>query len=376
MPFDCRFRQQHGHEACLSRCHASPVFSTATVARPGDEPAPDPRIVDVSILDMHHGWPNLGHDAIVHAMRNAVCDIVPELLHAGVSFRALSYDVRRGQAIPAPPGGRHVLYVGTGGPGHLDPRRNDGVSDGAQGIREDPGWEPRLFELFDRIRASSDAALLAVCHTFGVMCRWLGAADAELRGPEKGGKSAGVVDNVLTDAGVAHPWFGRFAGTLPAGRRFRVMDNRLYDLVPRRALPGDVAALAFESTPDGRPGTALTMIEVSREAGGVMPRILGVNHHPEVVNRPRLLVMLEQKFTRGEVTQAWYDERRLSLTAPVADEWGDRLLHLTSSYTLMGPLRFYLYREARRRAEALGAPSSIDEATLPLTCAFQQNAER
>ena len=376
MPFDCRYRQVHGHAACITGCHAAPVFATATVARPGDEPPPDPRVIDVAVLDMHHGWPNLGHDAIVHAMRNAVCDIVPELTRAGLSFRVLSYDVRRGLAIPEGPGGRHVIYVGTGGPGHLDPRRNDGSTGGAQGVTEDPAWESPLFELFDRIRADGAAVLLGVCHTFGVMCRWLGAADALLRGPEKGGKSAGIVDNRLTDAAVAHPWFGRFANALPDHRHFRVLDNRLYDLVPRQGLSADVTALAFESSRDGEEGDALTMIEVARRRSDVMPRILGVNHHPEVVNRPRLLVMLEQKHARGEVTAEWYAERKATLTEPVADEWGDRLLHLTSSYTLMGPLRFHLYAEARRRAERLGNVLGIDEAMMHIAYSFQQMDNR
>ncbi len=97
-------------------------------------------------------------------------------------MRVLSYDVRRGHQIPERPGRRHQIYVGTGGPGHLDPRLNDGVSPGSQGIAEDPGWEAPLFELFDGIRAADDAALLAVCHTFGVMCRWLGIADVVLAG--------------------------------------------------------------------------------------------------------------------------------------------------------------------------------------------------
>ena len=96
------------------------------------------------------------------------------------------------------------------------------------------------------------------------------------------------------------------------------------------------------------------MIEVERAAGGVMPRMLGVNHHPEIVNRPRLLVMLEQKFERGDTTREWYEERKKTLTEPIADEWGDRLLHLTSSYTFMGPLRYHLYRLARLRAGELG----------------------
>ena len=102
-------------------------------------------------------------DAIVQAMQNALCDVAGPLRTAGIGFRVVSYDLRRGeQVIPEPPGGRHALYVGTGGPGHLDPRMNDGASEGSQGIDEDPAWEPRLFALFDRIRASEGAALLSV----------------------------------------------------------------------------------------------------------------------------------------------------------------------------------------------------------------------
>ncbi len=367
MPFDCQHRRRFGPEACLTDCAAKAVFSAAPVGRRGGEPPADARIIDIAVLDMHHGWPNLGHDAIVHAVRNAVCDLTPHLRRAGLAFRVLSYDVRRGHAIPEPPGGRHALYVGTGGPGHLDPRRNDGVSDGAQGITEDPAWEPELFRVFEAIRDRDDAALLGVCHTFGVMCRWLGVADAALRGPEKGGKSAGIVNNELTDDGGAHPWFARFSGALGGGRRFRVLDNRLYDLRPSGRIPAGVRVLATEVLASGDAGDGITMVEAGRTGDGVMPRILGVNHHPEIVNRSRLLAVLEEKFSRGEVTRDWYEERKQTLTEPVADEWGDRLLHLTSSYTFMGPLRYHLYRCARARAGHLGVPLGIDEAMLPLT---------
>jgi hypothetical protein len=109
------------------------------------------------------------------------------------------------------------------------------------------------------------------------------------------------------------------------------------------------------------------MMEVARDEAGVMPRVFGVNHHPEIVNRARLLVTLEAQFARGDVTRAWYEERKQTLTEPIADEWGDRLIHLTSSYTFMAPLRFQLYKLARLRGEALGQRLAIDEAVLPLT---------
>ena len=149
MPFDCLHRQQFGADICLTDCpatYAAGGCHYARVEREGDLPPADPAIVDVAVLDMHHGWPNLGHAAIVHAIQNAVCDLQPVLQEAGLSFRVISFDVRRGQQVPEFPGGRHALYIGTGGPGHLDPSRNDGslawlaghcrgCALGAQGVR-------------------------------------------------------------------------------------------------------------------------------------------------------------------------------------------------------------------------------------------------
>jgi len=195
MPFDCRHRQRFGPEACLSSCPAAPpVFQVVRVQRAADVPAPEPHLVDIAVLDMHHGWPNLGHDAIVQAMQNALCDHAGPLRTAGIGFRVVSYDLRRGdQVIPEPPGGRHALYVGprARAPRPADERR---PLRGSQGIREDPrGAE--LFALSTHPRVGS-AVLLSVCHTFGVMCRWLGRRRRRAAGAEKGGKSTGVVENI------------------------------------------------------------------------------------------------------------------------------------------------------------------------------------
>jgi len=248
------------------------------------------------------------------------------------------------------------------------------VSEGSQGILEDPAWEAPLFDLFDRIRADEHAALLGVCHTFGVMCRWLGVADAVIRGPEKGGKSAGIVEAVLTDEALAHPWFARFAEELPDHRHLRVLDNRLYDLVPRPGLESVAVPIGRECGVSGEVGEAITMIEVARDAAGVMPRVFAVNHHPEVVNRQRLLTVLAGKRDRGEVDDAWFEERLRTLTAPVSDEYGDRLLHLTSSYTFLGPVRFYLNRLVRQRAEALGARIGLHEERVPILYSLAHEA--
>ena len=370
MPFDCQHRVKFGRDICLTDCPSTAEHggcAYARVEREGDLPPATRDVIDVAVLDMHHGWPNLGHDAIVHGVQNAVCDLQAALAAAGLSFRVLSYDVRRGAQIPEAPGGRHMIYIGTGGPGHLDPARNDGVSHGSQGIREDPRWERRLFGLFDRIREDEQAVLLAVCHTFGVMCRWLGVADAVLRGPEKGGKSTGIVENVLTPAAVAHPWFGRLAHELPDRRRLRILDSRLYDLIPRRnPLASGVTAIAHETLGvGGAEGEALTMMEVARDRDGGMPRIFAVNHHPEIVNRPRQLTILRKRMERREVTPEWYQERVASLTQDIHDH-GDRALHVTSSYTLLAPLRHYLHLEAQRRAEELGRQLHIDPERAPI----------
>lgn len=365
MPFDCRYRVTHGQDACVSSCPTTgsePTFVFARVERGTALPQPEDTCIDVALLDMHHGWPNLGHDAIVHGIQNIVCDVTPALRAAGLRLRLMSYDVRRGHQIPEPPGGRHAIYVGTGGPGHLDPTLNDGVAPGSQGITEDPAWERPLFELFDAIRADADAALLGVCHTFGVMCRWLGVADPVLRGPEKGGKSTGIVDNVLTDAALSHPWFRRLAHELPDRGRLKILDNRLYDLIPRAELTADLTALSMEALGVGGPaGEALTALEVARDATGTMPRILGVNHHPEIVNRPRQLTILKKRMERGAVPAEWYAERAKTLTETIGDERGDQLLHLTSSYLFLGPLRYHMYKQIRLHAESLGRRTDIHE---------------
>lgn len=365
MPLECGYKQRHGREFCVTDCPTSPgngSFDYARVERPGELPAAEPRVVDVAVLDMNHGWPNLGHDSLVHDVMDAACEVTPELRAAGLRVRVLSFDVRRAGGLPEPPGARYSLYLGTGGPGHLDPRANDGVRPESQGVREDPAWEAPAFRLFDAILRHEEAALLAVCHSFGVMCRWSGAARPVLRGPEKG-KCSGVLENVLALPAAHHPWFRRFAELLGPGARLRVVENRLFDLIPRPGgYPAGAVPLGFETQGvGGAPGDAVTMIEFARDLGGVVPRVFAVNHHPEIVDRFRQLMILNQKRERGDVSEAWYRERLEILTRSLPDADLDQQLHLTSDFTLLGPLRFHLFRALRRRAEALGLPLGLHE---------------
>ncbi|HEX3581252.1 MAG TPA: hypothetical protein VH087_05795 [Thermoanaerobaculia bacterium] len=289
-------------------------------------PAEDPRTIDVALLDMNHSWPNVGHDSIVHA----VLECAESLAVSGLKVRVLSYDVRRRNALPDPAGGRFDLYIGTGGPGHLDPRLNDGVSEFAQGIHETDAWEAPLFALFDSIVTDQSAALIGVCHTFGLMCRWSGAAHPELRQE----KSSGMPANVLSPAAADHPWFSRFAKELPDGRHFRVVDNRLFDLVLDG---GGVTPIAFENEHSG----TVTMAEFARD--GDMPRVWGVNHHPEIIDREHLLSVLREKRAHGEVTAQWYEERSHTLENEMAGD-AEQQSRLTSEYTFLGVLRHHLQR--------------------------------
>ena len=88
---------------------------------------------------------------------------------------------------------------------------------------------------------------------------------AVLRGAEKGGKSSGLVENVLTDEARVHPWFGRLSRELPDRRHFRVLDSRLYDLIPHGPIAAGLIALSHEALGhDGPETAALTGREVER----------------------------------------------------------------------------------------------------------------
>jgi hypothetical protein len=351
------------------------VFYYHRVERPEDLPAADERIIDIALLDMNHGWANLGHDSLVHLVQDASCDILGALEHAGLALRVLSFDVRSGGVVPEAPNGRFSLYLGSGGPGHIVPRENDGISEGSQGIRENPTWEQPVFELFNAILADDRSALLGVCHTFGVLCCWSGIATPTLRSSQKGGKSTGILENVLTREGQRHPWFRNFSGSLSDGQRLRIVDNRLYDLIPTGVLPEGVKVIGHETVGVGGPrGDSITMVEWARDRGGVMPRMFASNHHPEIVDRARQSMILQRKHDRGEVSTTWYEERLEILTRNYPDEDSEKRLALTSDFTLVAPLRFHLFRQVRLRARALGRNVPIHEDQLLETYGQPQQA--
>jgi hypothetical protein len=287
---------------------------------------------------MNHSWPNVGHDSLVRVILNAARSLEQELANIDTKVRVLSYDVRRAQLIPDAPNGRFKIYVGTGGPGHLDPRLNDGKHEWSQGVDESAAWEAPLFRLFDSILADHSAAMIAVCHSFGLVCRWAGIARPVLRDE----KSSGMPLNRLSREAMQHPWFSQFARALPDRQHFRVVDNRLFDLIldqPRTAIP-----IAFEAAGS----SALTMVELARDANE-MPRFIGVNHHPEIVDRDHIMQVLDEKRAHGEVSDQWYEERAVTMRDLFRGEQ-ERQSRLTSHYTLLEPLRHQLARVVASRA--------------------------
>ena len=105
-----------------------------------------------------------------------------------------------------------------------------------------------------------------------------------------------------------------------------------------------------------------------------MPRVFGVNHHPEIVDRGRQRLILEQKREKGEVSEDWYRERADTLSTSYPDENSDRRLQVTSDYTLLAPLRYFLTRQIRLRAEALGLLIDVHEDRIPEEAARDQAA--
>ncbi len=321
------------------RIHESSDFFEYVRLDDDSVPALDRTKLDVAILDMNHSWPNVGHNSLVHAVLEAAEELQDEIVAAKLKVRVISFDVRRRMQIPDAPNCRFQLYVGTGGPGHLDPRQNDGRRPESQGIDEDPSWEAPLFRLYDAIVGNESAALLAICHSFGLVCRWSGVARPQLRTV----KSDGMPLNVLTDEAAAHPWFSQFAARLTDHRHFRVVDNRLFDLCVESL--GNSFPVAFEATDS----SALTMIELARLRDSGVPRVLGVNHHPEIVDRQHVQGILDEKRTRGEVGEQWFRERSGVLTDLFQNE-SERQSRLTSHFTLIGPLRHHIQRLVRERA--------------------------
>jgi hypothetical protein len=286
----------------------TPHFEVVRIEKPADLPEPSDAIIDVGLLDMNAGYSNVGHDAMLAFLHDLAAEYQDDLDARGRRIRVLSYAVRDQLMVPDHASGRHKLYLGTGGPGHLDPRCNT-VDDGARQIREDPSWEAPLWRLFDAVLTDESAALYGVCHTFGLLCRWSKVAQPVLRGPEKGGPMSGVGVDALTEASRAHPWFELLVRELP-GTLLPVLESRYYDLIPAApTFPAGMTPIAFENAGEGGRGQALTMFEFARMPDGLLPRVFAVNSHPEIGTPERVQGLLERLLLRGQISADVFRQR-------------------------------------------------------------------
>ena len=240
MPLVCGYKQRHGREFCVTDCPASApcgIFEYVRVERPGDVPAPDPRAIDVAVARheprLAEPRPRLarprGARLVLRGDRAAArrqgcgCGCSPTTCAARACCRKRPAAATGSTSAPAARAASTRPRTTASVPRH-------------RAFARTPTWEAPAFALFDAIRADPEAALVAVCHTFGVLCRWSGAARPVLRGPEKG-KCTGVLENVLSWQAREHPWFRHFHALLGEAGRLRVVENRLFDLLPaRRAL--------------------------------------------------------------------------------------------------------------------------------------------
>jgi len=80
---------------------------------------------------------------------------------------------------------------------------------------------------------------------------------------------------VLTPEARRHPWFRRLSEELPDGRRLRVVENRLFDLLPPPdGLPPAVLPIGYDTEGLGGPQSeAVTMLEFARDRGGQLPPV-------------------------------------------------------------------------------------------------------
>lgn len=339
---------------------SSQAFQYVRASTPEEVPAASPHVIDIALLDMNHHFPNLGHGSIVQTVACIAGMLEPVLTPANLAVRVVSFPVRNNLMVPESTT-QWSMILGTGGPGHIVPEKNDGVAEFAQGVKEDPAWEPRFHKLMSAVRADEKRAAVMICHSFGLTCRWLGVAKPTLRGPEKGGKSAGIHENVLTPEALAHPWFSRLASELPDGKHLKIVDSRLFDLIPEQpTFPPGITPIGYETWKDGSASTALTMIEIARDRGGVMPRMFAVNHHPEVYDLELQRELIAEKLARGEVTQQWYEERNRTIGELITPEAAQHLI-LTSRYTFICPVAFHIFRFVRERREAMGLPGGAHE---------------
>lgn len=116
--------------------------------------------IRVAILDLYNNEPNEGMRCILHLLNE-----YPAKLNQSISFKI--YDVRFRHEVPTLD---YDIYISTGGPGSP---------------LEEPGarWEKKYFEwlelllAFNKEHESNKKHAFFICHSFQLLCRYLGVAE-------------------------------------------------------------------------------------------------------------------------------------------------------------------------------------------------------
>lgn len=240
----------------------------------------DPAI-RVAILDLYKGEPNQGMRCIRQQMAEAAGR------HPEVRFDVTEFDVRGKDQVP---GLDFDLYISSGGPGS--------PYDGAGSV-----WESRYFGLLDAVwnhnqGVGSRKYLLAICHSFQLMCIHFGLADVQ---PRRSG-SFGILPVHLTDKGLADSLLSKLPDPFYGAdfREWQVLQPRQESLQSLGA-----SLLAIEKD---RPHVPL---ERAVMAMRVSPEIIGTQFHPEADPegmRAHFSKAAQKAAIIGRHGQAKYDE--------------------------------------------------------------------
>ena len=304
MPFDCQFRAAHGQDACLLRCPT-----------PGDRPRSSrSRASSAATSVAAHRRLDGGHRAARHAPRlaepRARCDRPRGPEHrvrpdggAARGRHARARDVvTTCAAVIAFPSlratGTASIWDGRAGASRsASERRRRRRLAGHQGRS---GVGAALFGLFDAVLADRDAATAGrVPHLRRDVCRWLGIADAVLRGPEKGGKSSGIVDKPADRRRRRAPWFAR--GSRASCRTPAAEDPGQPALRPapdRAASPLACRCSRWRRWALGGPaGDGITAVEVLRAIRATSCRVWSRNPSPGDRQPQRQLTILTKRLS-------------------------------------------------------------------------------
>ena len=83
-----------------------------------------------------------------------------------------------------------------------------------------------------------------------------------------------------------------------------------------------------------------------------MSRMLGVNHHPEIIDREHIMQVLDEKREHQEVSEDWYRERADTLRELFQGE-NERQCRQTSDFTFLEPMRHQLEGSVSQRIDNL-----------------------